>query len=48
MYRKKLHTERFELKMSKDLRKIVEEMAKNRQCTINEVIRQIILEAWEN
>lgn len=47
MSRNKLYETRFELCITKDQKKIVKELAKKHNKTMNEVVRQAIMEMWE-
>lgn len=48
MNHKELYTERIEIRVSKEQRKIIQELAKKYHLTMNEAIRQSIMDAWEN
>lgn len=45
--RDKLFTEKFELCLTKEQKKIVKELAKRNKTRMNDVIRQAIMEMWE-
>lgn len=42
-----IYTERIEIKVSKDMKKIIEKLAKQYNTTMNEIVRQAISEMWE-
>lgn len=47
MSKEKVFTERFDLRMTKEHRKILKEIAKDLKTTENEAVRLCILEYWE-
>ena len=48
MAKKKIFTERFEVRMTKEHRLVLREIAKKLKTTENETVRICIMDYWEN